>query len=368
MEITWSSSESSESHPTDLFLALTPERVLAAVEAGGLQCNNLCYPLNSFENRVYEVELTDGNRVVAKFYRPGRWTEPEILEEHLFLRQLHEADVPVCTVRPFPDDTTLKQIDNIYYSLSDRRGGRAPDELNASLAQRLGMLVGRLHNVAAADPESGRRPIDGEYFIRRPLAWLKEHSSLPQALEDRYFRAAEGIADFADRLLADVDTHRIHGDLHLGNVLLREDRFNVLDFDDMAPGPAVQDLWLALPGRDEEALRLRQSFIAGYEQFRLFDRSSLRLIEVLRGLRLVRYAVWLARRWHDPAFKSGWPHFGTVEYWDGETRDLEDQLEVIMKESDSRGDSIVVGDLGGGTKPEELLSNKDYFFDWEDES
>ena len=230
----------------------------------------------------------------------------------------------------------LKQIDSIYYSLSDRRGGRAPDELNASLALRLGMLVGRMHNVAVADPSSNRRPINGEYFIRRPLAWLEEHRSIPQALEARYHRAAEGIAECADRLLVEVDTHRIHGDLHLGNVLLRDDQFNILDFDDMAPGPAVQDLWLALPGRDEETLRLREGFLSGYEQFRVFDRSSLRLIEALRGLRLVRYAVWLARRWHDPAFRIGWPHFGTFEYWDGETRDLEDQLEVVKKESESR--------------------------------
>ncbi|NHZ73565.1 MAG: serine/threonine protein kinase [Nitrospirae bacterium] len=341
---------------------------MVAVEAGGLRCNNLCYPLNSFENRVYEVELTDGNRVVAKFYRPGRWSEPQILEEHRFLRQLDEADIPVCTVRPFPDGSTLKQIDNIYYSLSDRRGGRAPDELDTSLARRLGMLVGRLHNVAAADPDSGRRPIDGENFIRRPLTWLREHRSIPQALEGRYFRAAEGIADYADRLFVDVDTHRIHGDLHLGNVLLRDNRFNLLDFDDMAPGPAVQDLWLALPGRDEETLRQREVFLSGYEQFRAFDRSSLRLIEALRGLRLVRYAVWLARRWHDPAFKSGWPHFGTFEYWEGETRDLEDQLEVIRKDSETTAEARVAEDLGSGSEVEELLSNRDYFFDWEDES
>jgi len=354
--------------PTDLFLDLTPERVLVAVEAGGLRCNNLCYPLNSFENRVYEVELTDGKRVVAKFYRPERWTEKQILEEHRFLRQLDEADIPVCTVRPFPDGSTLKQIDNIYYSLSDRRGGRAPDELNASLALRLGMLVGRMHNVAATDPDSGRRPIDGENFIRRPLAWLREHRSIPQALEGRYFRAAEGIADYADRLFLQVDTHRIHGDLHLGNVLLRDNRFNILDFDDMAPGPAVQDIWLALPGRDEETLRQREVFLSGYEHFRAFDRSSLRLIEALRGLRLVRYAVWLARRWHDPAFKSGWPHFGTFEYWEGETRDLEDQLEVVRKDSETTAEARVAEDLGSGSEVEELLSNKDYFFDWEDES
>ena len=352
---------------TDLFLALTPERVLDAVEASGLECNNLCYPLNSFENRVYEVELTDRSRVVAKFYRPGRWSAEQILEEHRFLRQLDEADIPVCTVRAFPDGSTLKQIDNIYYSLSDRRGGRAPDELDAGTARRLGMLVGRIHNVGAESPESGRRPLDGEHFVRVPLEWLQQHRTLPPALEASYLRAAEAIADRADQLLGEVDTHRIHADLHLGNVLLRDGSFNLLDFDDMTSGPAVQDLWLALPGRDDETLRLREVFLAGYEQFRDFDRSSLRLIEPLRGLRLVRYAVWLARRWHDPAFRTGWPHFGTVEYWEGEIRDLEDQLAIIRREERAAGVHSDPVELAAESESEELLDNKDYFWDWEED-
>jgi Ser/Thr protein kinase RdoA (MazF antagonist) len=355
----------SESAATDLFLELTPERVLAAVEAAGLECNNLCYPLNSFENRVYEVELVDRSRVIAKFYRPGRWNERQILEEHRFLRELDEADIPVCTVRPFPDGSTLKQIDAIYYSLSDRRGGRAPDELDADLARRFGMLVGRIHNVAAADPGSERRPMDADHFIRQPLAWLEDHDSLPASLWDRYRDAASAIADHADPLLSQAETHRIHADLHLGNVLLRDGQFHLLDFDDMCCGPPVQDMWLALSGREPEILRLREEFLAGYEQFRRFDRESLKLIEPLRGMRMVRYAAWLARRWHDPAFRTGWPHFGTFEYWEGETRDLEEQSRVIRKELASDG---VIMDVGGTSVDEESaeeLTNKDYFWDWE---
>jgi len=354
-----------ESAITDLFLELTPERVLAAVEAGGLECNNLCYPLNSFENRVYEVELVDRNRVIAKFYRPGRWNEGQILEEHRFLSQLDEADIPVCTMRPFPDETTLKRIDEMYYSLSDRRGGRAPDELGSDLARRFGMLVGRIHNVAAVDPGSERRPMNADHFIRRPLAWLEEHDSLPASLGDRYRRTAEAIADLADPLLKEVDTHRIHADLHLGNVLLRDGTLHLLDFDDMCCGPPVQDMWLALPGRDEETIRLRESFLVGYEQFRLFDRASLRLIEPLRGMRMVRYAVWLARRWHDPAFRAGWPHFGTFEFWEGETRDLEEQLQVVRKETGGTSVAASEGGFQGAEDTEEELTNKDYFWDWE---
>lgn len=354
-----------ETPATDLFLELTPEKVLAAVEAGGLECNNLCYPLNSFENRVYEVELVDRSRVVAKFYRPGRWSESQILEEHRFLRELDEAELPVCTVRPFPDGSTLKQIDQIFYSLSDRRGGRAPDELGTGLAERFGMLVGRIHNVAVASPGSERRPMNTDTFIRQQLAWLAEHGSLPTSLETRYRAAAEGIADHAEPLLAEVDTHRIHADLHLGNVLLRNGHFHLLDFDDMCSGPAVQDMWLALPGRDAQTQRLRESFLSGYEQFRSFDRSSLRLIEPLRGMRMVRYAVWLARRWHDPAFRTGWPHFGTSEYWEAETRDLEEQLQVIRKESRIETSSGDGGEVESDEEAVEELTNKDYFWDWD---
>lgn len=358
-------SDTGTTHPDDLFLELTPDHVLAAVEAGGLECNNLCYPLNSFENRVYEVELTTGKRVVGKFYRPGRWSEEQILEEHRFLAELDAAELPVATVRPFPDGTTLKQVDGIYYSLSDRRGGRAPDELDASLARRLGMLVGRLHNVGAASEAPSRRPLDAEHFVRRPLAWLEENYDFPAALERRYFDTAETIAEIADRLMAEVDIHRIHADLHLGNVLLRDREFNLLDFDDMAPGPVVQDLWLALPGRDEETERLRSVFLEGYEQFRRFDRASLRLIEPLRGLRLVRYAVWLARRWDDPAFRQGWPHFGTSEYWENETRDLEEQLALIRRDSARSGVDIGLPTADLEVEVEEPLTNKDYFWDWE---
>lgn len=357
----------SASPVTDLFLELTPERVLAAVEAGGLECKNLCYPLNSFENRVYEVELVDGSRVVAKFYRPCRWSSQQILEEHRFLRELDEADIPVCTVRPFPDGTTLKQIDEIYYSLSDRRGGRAPDELSPDLATRFGMLVGRIHNVASAQPDSERRPMDADHFIRRPLAWLEEHETLPASVADRYRSAAEAIADLADQWLEQIETHRIHADLHLGNVLLRDNQFHLLDFDDMCSGPPVQDMWLGLSGRDAETSRLRESFLAGYEQIRHFDRSSLRLIEPLRGMRMVRYAVWLARRWHDPAFRAGWPHFGSFEYWEAETRDLEEQWQVILDESRSDTQSDRDADAHLAKPVEEELTNKDYFWDWEGE-
>jgi Ser/Thr protein kinase RdoA (MazF antagonist) len=348
---------------TDLFLSLTPERVLAAVEAGGLRCNPVSYPLNSFENRVYEVELEDRTRVVAKFYRPGRWSEEQILEEHQFLADLAADEVPVCTMREFPGGGTLRQIDNIWYALSDRRGGRAPDELDDAAVRRLGMLVARLHNTGARRPAPHRLGLGPDPYIRDHVDWLAEHDTLPRHLRDRYFDAALTIADILEKQLAGVPVHRIHGDLHLGNLLFRDGLLNVLDFDDMAIGPAVQDLWLALPGRDRWALRQREVFLEGYEQLREFDRSTLRLVETLRGLRLVHYAAWIARRWHDPAFPAAWPQFGTVDYWERETSDLVEQLAVIRGEAKPEE---------GGFSPEEeqkeeesALTNKDFFWDWE---
>ena len=351
---------------TDLFLSLTPEKVLAAVEAGGLRCNPVCYPLNSFENRVYEVELEDRTRVVAKFYRPGRWSEEQILEEHQFLQDLADDELPVCTVRPFPGGGTLRQIDNIYYSLSDRSGGRAPDELDDAAVRRLGMLVGRMHNVAVRREAPHRLRLNGDTYVRDDVDWLAEHDTLPEQLRNRYFDTAFDIADIADQRLAGVPVHRIHGDLHLGNVLFRDGLLRVLDFDDMVIGPAVQDLWLALPGRDAATFAQREIFIKGYEQFREFDRSTLSLIEILRGLRVIHYAAWLARRWHDPAFPKAWPHFGTPEYWERETEDLEEQLGVIRGEVKAADRAAGLGEPETEEKEEQpTLTNKDFFWDWE---
>ena len=353
------------------FVALTPDRVLAAVEAAGIPTTGLCYPLNSFENRVYEVELADAgdgaakgacSRVVAKFYRPGRWSGEQIREEHALLRELAEAEVPVPPLRAFADGSTLREIDGIWYALWEKSGGRAPDELDEPLAERLGMLVGRLHEVCARQPVVHRPRLDAERYVHRQLDWLERHRALPPALAERYTAAARGIAAAFDALVAGVPYQRVHADLHLGNVLLRDGVLRLLDFDDMAMGPAVQDVWLALPGRDTESLRRRDAFLDGYERFRTFDHATLRLVEPLRGLRLVRYAGWLARRFDDPAFRAGWPHFGTADYWRDETETLEAQLRVIHGEQPE-----VAGAATAAAAParEELLSNRDYFFDWE---
>ncbi len=358
----------SERDASDLFLSLTPERVLAAVEAAGHETTGLCYPLNSFENRVYEVELVDRSRVIAKFYRPGRWSAEQILAEHRFLDDLVEEEIPVVPMRRFGDGSTLGRIEGIWYALADRRGGRAPGELSEELAARLGRLVGRMHNVGARRPAAPRLAMTADAFIRDALAWLAEHGTLPGHLAPRYRAAAVGIAEAVDVALEGMPTHRIHGDLHLGNLLERDGRLHLIDFDDMVDGPAAQDLWLALPGRDAETLELREVFLDGYRQFRDFDRAWLAGIEPLRGLRLIHYATWIARRWHDPAFPAAWPWFGTVEYWTRETEDLEEQLAVIRGEIEAarREEDRAAGrEVAAVRDDTPELTNKDFFWDWE---
>ncbi len=343
---------------TDSFLALGPDRVLEAVEAAGLAVRPVCYPLNSFENRVYEVELGDRSRVVAKFYRPGRWSREQILAEHRFLSELEAEEIPVCSARSFPNGGTLREIAGIFYTLFDRRGGRAPDELTPETARRLGQLVARIHVVGARRPKADRPRLTGADYLLRELPLLEASGLVPASLLPRWTRAAREIAARCDLLLASVPYLRLHGDLHLGNVLERDGQLRLLDFDDCRLGPAVQDLWLALPGRDAPTEALRDELLAGYQTFRPFDRSELALVEPLRGLRMAQFAVWLARRWRDPVFPRTWPQFGEADQWERETGDLEAQLFTIER-GPPREES-----LAAAPEPDEP-TNADFFWDYE---
>ena len=196
---------------TDLFLALTPERVLAAVERAGGGCRPLFYPLNSFDNRVYEVETRDRTRVIAKFYRPGRWSAEQILEEHHFLAELDAAEIPVCPPLPFPDGSTLARIAGIFYALFARRGGRAPQDLDAALATRLGRLAARLHAVGARRDAPSRQRMTSAEYLRGDLDWLARSEFLPAVHAGRWLAAAGSIADAYDERVAGVPFQRLHG-------------------------------------------------------------------------------------------------------------------------------------------------------------
>ncbi len=346
------------------FFNLTPDTVIRAVEQSGFEPTGHCMALNSYENRVYDLRLEDGSHVVGKFYRPGRWTREQILEEHRFLYDLRDDEIPVCAPLTLPGGETIHETEGIMYAIWPRTGGRVPDELNDTELQILGRLCARIHNNGAAKKAPHRIELTGETYGLRPLAFLEEHGFLPPHCRDRYHDAVMEIVEIYETLRRGVPFHRIHGDCHLGNLLHGTEGWFFLDFDDFLTGPAVQDVWMLVPARDREGLRQREVFLDAYAQFRDFDRSWLRLVEPLRALRYIRYAAWIAQRWDDPAFPAAFPHFGTVQYWENETRDLEDQLEYFYG---------TTADLPAGMrKPgedkaeEKELTNKDFFWDWED--
>ena len=339
------------------FLNLTPNAVMAAAEAVGLRPTGHCTPLTCLENRVYDLRLEDNSNVVLKFYRPGRWSLPEILEEHEFLADLNDSEIPVCSPLQLKSGKTVGIRDTLHFAVWPRTGGRAPDELRDPEIAILGRLLARLHNVGATRALKARPRLDEVTRLHEPLSFLRDNDFIPPSCENRYLNAALAVADRYEELSKEVPMHRIHGDCHFGNLLRGSSGWFFLDFDDCTEGPAVQDIWMLLPGRDSEGERQRLLLVNSYREFRDFEDRWLALVEPLRGMRYVWYAAWIAKRISDPAFPSAFPHFGDEEYWLRETQDLEAQLEVTYKVSEDKARSR------SGTPEEETLANKDFFWD-----
>ncbi len=318
--------------------------------------------LNSYENRVYDLKCEDDTHIVAKFYRPGRWTVEQILEEHRFLFQLQDNEVPVCAPLTFEGEESLGTVEGITFAVWPRTGGRATDELNDLEVETLGRLVARIHNNGAAEEALYRPALTGQTYGLDSLDFLMEHDFIPEHCRARYRDAVHEVVEIYDTLSKDVPVHRIHGDCHLGNLLRGEAGWFFLDFDDFLTGPAVQDLWMLVPARDSHGLHQRELFLNAYRQFRDFDTSWLRLIEPLRGLRYIRYAAWIALRWEDPAFPAAFPHFGTMRYWEDETADLEEVLDFFHGNTEELPSSVMREE----EPEEEELTNKDFFWDWEE--
>lgn len=316
------------------FFSLTPERVLEAIERSGHATTGMCYALNSLENRVYEVELDDRTRLVGKFYRPGRWSAETILDEHRLLLALQEQEIPVCAPVQLPSGRTLEQTpEGIHFALFPRTGGRCPDELDGDELEQIGRLLARIHNVSETLELAHRPRISPASYGQHYLELILERARMSPGIEARYRDAVQRLVEVGERRFAAVDaSFVIHGDCHKGNLLRSGERFFFLDFDDMALGPAVQDIWLLLPARPRDCVAEVDALLEGYEQFRPFDRASLRLVEVLRGLRYVRYAGWVLDRWEDPAFPRAFPQFGTDAYWEAQFADLDEQLRIIAAE------------------------------------
>ena len=313
------------------YAGLTPETVLDALDAVGLRGDGRLLALNSYENRVYQVWLEDGTSVVAKFYRPGRWSGAQIMEEHAFVQELAEHEIPA--VAPLAlVGTTLAEHAGFRFAVFPRRGGRTPELEQRDTLEWLGRFIGRIHGVGATRPFAERPALDAESFGREPRDWLLAHAFVPADLLQPWKSAADlalqGVLRCFERAGA-VRTLRLHGDCHAGNVLWTDQGPHFVDFDDARTGPAVQDLWMLLSGGRVDMTRQLGDVLAGYEQFREFDPRELHLVEALRTLRLIHYAAWIARRWDDPAFPAAFPWFNTQRYWQDRILELREQIALM---------------------------------------
>ena len=324
----------SDLHP---YARLTPDQVLDALASVGLYGDGRLMALSSYENRVYQVSLEDGQRVVAKFYRPGRWSEAQILEEHAFAAELMAAEVPA--VGPMLlNGSTLHAHDGFAFSVSPWRGGRGPELDDFDVLEWIGRFLARIHTVGAAQPFAHRPALDLQGFGTASRDWLLGHDMIPLDMQSAWREQCEkALALVAASGLKDARAIRLHGDCHPGNILWTPTDLpgggpHFVDLDDARMGPAVQDLWMLLSGDRRQRTQQLSALIDGYEQFRSFDRRELALIEPLRTLRLIHYSAWLARRWEDPIFPATFPWFGSSDYWRGQVDMLIEQCEAMGEE------------------------------------
>jgi Ser/Thr protein kinase RdoA (MazF antagonist) len=315
------------------YAELQPDDILTAIDSLGFRCDGRFLALNSYENRVYQVGIEHDEPVVAKFYRPGRWSDDAILEEHRFTAELAEMEIPV--VEPLTiSGNTLHHCGPFRVSVSPSRGGRAPELDDHDLLQQVGRLVARIHLQGETTAFEHRPAIDIDTYGCASHDYLLEQHFIPDDLKAAY-------TSIAELLFANIDacferagatrSIRLHADFHPGNVMVARDQLHIVDLDDARSGPAVQDLWMFLSGDRIEQTPQLDSLLSGYEEFRSFDARELHLIEALRTLRIMHYAAWLARRWEDPAFKTAFPWFDSRRYWDEHILTLREQA-ALMEE------------------------------------
>ncbi len=318
------------------FAALTPDSLLDALESVGLRPDGRLLALNSYENRVYQVFVEDGAPLVAKFYRPGRWSDAAILEEHEFAAELAGRELPV--VAPLAvDGKTLHSHGDLRFAVFPRQSGRAPEFDSGQVLEWMGRFIGRIHAVGALKPFASRPELNIETFGEEPLNFLRQSGFLPPELAEVYFGVARQALDGVRNCYAragKLATLRLHGDCHIGNVLWVDGRGEgcgpwFVDFDDARTGPAIQDLWMLLSGERADRVHQLAEVLAGYEDFYEFDLRELHLIEALRTLRLIHYAAWLGRRWDDPAFPAAFPWFVSQRYWQDRILELREQIALM---------------------------------------
>ena len=334
-----SAEKAAGAHPYE---SLTPDVVLDALAGFGLYGDGRLMALNSYENRVYQAHLEDGRAVVLKFYRPGRWSDAQIAEEHRFSTELAAAEVPA--VAPLAlEGATLHHHGGFAFSVSPYRGGRQPELDDFEVLEWVGRFLARIHTVGAARPFVERPALDLQSFGLASRDWLLEHEMIPLDVQRDWEKACSEAFEMIALTALGADTYtelqklRLHGDVHPGNILWTPtDRPDggphFVDLDDTRTGFAVQDLWMLLSGDRAQRTAQLSGLLEGYEQFRPFDRRELALIEPLRTLRQIHYSAWLARRWRDPIFPINFPWFGSSDYWKEQIQMLQDQCEAMAEE------------------------------------
>jgi len=307
---------------------LTPETVLSAIDSLGYETSGRQLALNSYENRVYRCELEQGGAVIAKFYRPQRWSDDAIAEEHNFAAELVAEEIPV--VAPIiKQGKSLFEYDGYRFALFPLRGGRWPDLENRDDLNWMGRFIARIHIVGRKQLFQHRHTIDIQRMANQSISYLQDNDFIPQHLIVAYQTLTDDLIKEIEAAFARCGEYpvlRLHGDCHRSNVLWTDDGPHFVDLDDCCNGPAIQDLWMLLSGERAEMTEQMCDLLEGYEEFSDFDPKQLHLIEALRTLRMMHYAAWLAKRWKDPAFPLAFPWFNSTQYWEQHVLELREQL------------------------------------------